>query len=59
MVEVNDYVRMSSYPIIKGIVTWISPEVDVEGRVIYIKCKGEEYRLNESSVEFISKSKRD
>jgi len=53
MMKLNDYVRMKSYPELRGRVTWVDPEVDAEGRVIHVMCDGAEYRANESSLELV------
>lgn len=51
--KVGDYVRLKSFHELKGIITWIDPECDNEGRVVHIERNKETYRLNESSLELV------
>ena len=51
--KVGDYVQLKSYHKLKGIITWIDPVIDAEGRGIHIKQGNEVYRLNEGSVELV------
>jgi len=51
MFKIGDVVRMKSYPVLSGEVTWISDEIDLEGRCIHIVQNGETYRVNEDSME--------
>ena len=51
--EIGDYVRLKNFHELKGIITWVDPEVDAEGRVIHIKQGKETYRANEDSLELV------
>ena len=49
--KVGDHVRMASMPEINGIITWMSDEIDQEGRCIHLEVDKETYRVNEASME--------
>lgn len=51
MFKIGDNVRMKSYPVISGKITWISDKIDSEGRCMHIVQNGETYRVNEDSME--------
>lgn len=52
--KIGDYVQLKSHhELLKGIITWIDPEIDGESRVVHIECKNKTYRLNESSLELV------
>ena len=51
--KIGDYVQLKNHHELKGIITWIDPVVDAEGRVIHIKQGKETYRLNEDSLELV------
>ena len=51
--KIGDYVQLENHHEVKGIITWIDPEIDAEGRVIHIKQGKETYRVSESSLELV------
>ncbi len=51
MFKIGDNVRMKSHPEISGEITWMSDEIDLEGRCIHIVQNDETYRVNEESME--------
>jgi len=51
--KVGDFVQLKDFHELKGIITWISPEIDKEGRVVHIECENETYRLNEHSLKLV------
>jgi len=51
--KIGDCVQLKSYHTLKGIITWIDPECDSEGRVVHVVRDQKTYRLNESSIEFV------
>jgi len=55
--KIGDRVQLKSFHELKGIITWIDPKIDDEGRVMHIECKNETYRLNESSLELVNQDK--
>jgi len=52
--KVGDCVQLKSFHELKGIITWMDPETNDEGKVIHIECENETYRLNESSLELVN-----
>ena len=51
--KIGDYVQLKNFHELKGIITWIDPECDSEGRVIHIERNKEIYRLSESSLKLV------
>jgi len=51
--KVGDYVQLKSLHKLKGTITWMGSKIDIEGRVVHIKCGTETYRLNEDSLELV------
>lgn len=51
--KIGDYVQLKNFHELKGIITWIDPECDAEGRVVHIEREKETYRVNKSSLELV------
>jgi len=54
MFQIGDSVRMINHPELFGEISWISNEIDREGKCVHILNNGETYRVNEDSMELMA-----